>query len=202
MLDTRCEAVLMAADERPSDFNDGDAEEVTQDPFVRAHRSLALFRGESSLSSWLHCIALNLARHRYWYFFRRSRHLTESLDRAASPHGSTTVAELTPSPAPDPAREASYREFSAIVTECITRLNAPQQGILQLRAVQHQSYQAIARILAISPGTVKSRVFRARQNLRALLAKAYSSSSDSCQPPTNPWFESVRALPRASVPQH
>src|SRR4051812_30540799 len=50
--------------------NHADSEEIVQDTFIRAHRALATFRGESSLSVWLHRIALNLSHNRYWYFFR------------------------------------------------------------------------------------------------------------------------------------
>jgi lipopolysaccharide/colanic/teichoic acid biosynthesis glycosyltransferase len=55
--------------------NHADAEEITQDTFIRAHRGLLAFRGDSSLATWLHRIALNLARNRYWYFHRRRRHV-------------------------------------------------------------------------------------------------------------------------------
>src|SRR5579883_1178027 len=58
--------------------NHADAEEITQDTFIRAHRNLPRFRGDSSLATWLHRIAVNLARNRYWYFFRRKRHATLS----------------------------------------------------------------------------------------------------------------------------
>src|SRR6266700_1341121 len=60
--------------------NHADAEEIAQDTFIRAHRGLANFRGDSSLATWLHRIAVNLSRNRYWYFFRRRRHATLSLD--------------------------------------------------------------------------------------------------------------------------
>src|SRR5512133_607976 len=53
--------------------NRADAEEIAQDTFIRAHRGLSRFRGDSSLATWLHRIAVNLARNRYWYFFRHRR---------------------------------------------------------------------------------------------------------------------------------
>lgn len=57
-----------------------DAEEITQDTFLRAHRGLGCFRGDCSLATWLRSIAVNLPRNRYWYYFRRRRHATLWLD--------------------------------------------------------------------------------------------------------------------------
>src|SRR5438105_1019557 len=68
--------------------NHADAEEIAQDTFIRAHRGLATFRGDSSLATWLHRIAVNLARNRYWYFYRRRRHMTLSLDCPLNPESS------------------------------------------------------------------------------------------------------------------
>src|ERR1051326_2028008 len=74
--------------------NRADAEEITQDTFIRAHRGLGRFRGDSSLATWLHRIAVNLARNRYWYFFRRRRHATLSLDCPLSDETNATFTEL------------------------------------------------------------------------------------------------------------
>jgi len=180
--------------------NQADAEEIAQDTFVRAHRALATFRGEASLAVWLHTIALNLSRNRYWYSFRRKGHLTDSLDRPVSPESNATFADLIASNAPDPVREATRREFSSVVAECMTQLNANQRGILELRNVRQLSYHAIAQTMSIRPGTVKSRVARARRSLRALLLKAYSPGQATRPARTDSWFESVRPIGRMSGP--
>jgi RNA polymerase sigma-70 factor (ECF subfamily) len=172
--------------------NHADAEEIAQDTFIRAHRSLALFRGESSLAAWLHCITLNLARNRYWYFYRRRRHLTQSLDNTVGAESSTTYADLIASPAPGPAREAASREFSSEVTACMARLNPRQREILLLRNVRQLSYREISRLLGISIGTVKSRVARARENLRGLLIPVYADTAGPGLAPVLSWFESSR----------
>src|SRR3954462_1852028 len=81
--------------------NRADAEEITQDTFIRAHRGLGRFRGDSSLATWLHRIAVNLARNRYWYFFRRRRHATLSLDCPLGEDTNATFTALVASEAPD-----------------------------------------------------------------------------------------------------
>ena len=174
--------------------NHADAEEIAQDTFIRAHRSLALFRGESSLSAWLHCITLNLARNRYWYFFRRRRHTTQSLDCAISTNNQATYADLVASDAPGPIHEATTREFSTLVTECMAKLNARQREILMLRNVRQYTYEKIASVLGINLGTVKSRVGRARKELRLMLAKTYPEFDIDDSP--FEWFDQSRPSAR------
>ena len=153
--------------------NRADAEEIAQDTFIRAHRGLAHFRGDSSLAAWLYCITLNLSRNRYWYFFRRRRHAMLPLDTAIGEDNSATLANLVASDAPGPVREAVNNEFAASVTACTALLPPNQREILTLRNVQHQSYRHISRTLGIGIGTAKSRIARARCSLRVLLSKAY-----------------------------
>jgi RNA polymerase sigma-70 factor (ECF subfamily) len=152
--------------------NHADAEEVAQDTFIRAYRALADFRGESSLATWLHRIAVNLALNRYWYFFRRGRHLSQSLDSPLQEGGTATFADLVASDAPSPVREAITTEFTDLVAVCMTRLSADQNEILRLRTVLDRSYEDIAITLGVKVGTVKSRIARARQNLHTLMTDA------------------------------
>lgn len=166
--------------------NHADAEEITQDTFVRAHRGLANFRGDSSLSTWLYRIAINLARNRYWYFFRRRRHDAISLDCSLSEGNNATFADLVADGGHDPAQETIAREFSAVVDRCMDSLEAPHREILNLRNVLHRSYDEIAATLQINVGTVKSRIARARENLHLRLAEAVPEISSDASP--SEWF--------------
>ncbi len=177
--------------------NHADAEEIAQDTFIRAHRSLALFRGESSLSAWLHCITLNLARNRYWYFHRRRRHSTQSLDCPINADTQATFADLVACDTPDPVRAATSKEFSELVAECMANLNIQQREILLLRNVRQYSYEEIARALAIKIGTVKSRVGRARNELRLLLAKTCPEFNAEDSP--HEWFDPARPASREQI---
>jgi RNA polymerase sigma-70 factor (ECF subfamily) len=172
--------------------NHADAEEITQDTFVRAHLNLSRFRGESSLATWLHRIALNLARNRYWYFFRRKRHATLSLECPVGLEGDATVADLLAADAPDPSRESSREEFSNLVAACLEKLDPAHRRILALRVLQDRSYEEIAVELGINPGTVKSRIARAREKLRTLLAEACPEFAPDAAP--SDWFEPSRAV--------
>lgn len=102
-----------------------DAEEVAQDTFIRAHRSLSRFRGDSSLSTWLHRITINLSHNRHAYFFRRHRHETHSMDSPLNDRTQATFGDLVAATEPNPAREMANREFSELVTSCIESLSPP-----------------------------------------------------------------------------
>jgi len=170
--------------------NSADAEEIAQDTLIRAHRGLANFRGDASLATWLHRIALNLARNRYWYFFRRHRHATVSLDCSFSDDNQATFAELVATDAAGPARETVASEFAELVSDCMARLGTGPREILILRNTLHRSYGEIGRELGINIGTVKSRIARARESLRVLLTEACPDFGPDAQPVA--WFESVR----------
>ena len=177
--------------------NRADAEEIAQDTFIRAHRGLVRFRGDSSLATWLHRIAVNLSRNRYWYFFRRRRHSTLSLDCALGSENEATFAELIATDAPNPAQESTRTEFSALVSACMEQLDASHREILTLRNVLNRSYEEIATALNLNVGTVKSRIARARQNLRARLAEACPEFATDAEP--SEWFEPVRTFGRLAM---
>ena len=149
--------------------NRSDAEEVTQDVFIRAYKGLTNFRGESSLATWLYRIAMNLARNRYWHNFRRRRHATLSLDCPLGEDSSATLADQLAGDQCDPAQKCSWDEFTRLLSAALDRLEASHREILTMRTAQHLSYDDIATILRIRVGTVKSRLARAREQLRAQL---------------------------------
>jgi RNA polymerase sigma-70 factor (ECF subfamily) len=177
--------------------NDADAEEVAQDTFIRAHRGLANFRGDASLATWLYCIGLNLARNRYWYFFRRHQHATRSFDCAFSDENPATLASLVASSAPSPVQEATTSEFSTLIEQCMERLGPGHRDILTRRNILNCTYDEIAEALAISVGTVKSRIARARTNLRVLLARACPEFGSDALP--SQWFDPIRPCSRLEV---
>ena len=154
--------------------NQQDAEEVTQDAFIRAHRGLENFRGDASFSTWLYQIATNLAHNRYWYWFRRKRDFSVSLDQPLAIDGDLTFENVMPSECETPSQAAVTQEFVDRVAECMNHLGEKHREVLTLRNVQNMSYDAIARELDISVGTVKSRIARARDSLRDRMGSDFS----------------------------
>lgn len=146
--------------------NTQDAEEVTQDAFIRAHRGLENFRGDSSFSTWLYQIATNLARNRYWYWWRRKRDKSVSFDQPVGTDSTTTLGEIFPAEIESPEDIAITNEFKDRVAAAMELLNEKHREALILRNVRNMSYEEIADALQISIGTVKSRIARARESLR------------------------------------
>ncbi len=151
--------------------NHEDAEEVTQDTFLRARRGLENFRGDAAFSTWLYQIATNLAHNRYWFWWRRGRHAAVSLDAATSAHSDLTLAELLPDEEPDPGKKAVTQELVERVEAAMERLSPSHREILTLRNVRDLSYEEIAALLDLSLGTVKSRIARAREALKQVLGE-------------------------------
>lgn len=153
--------------------NPQDAEEVTQDAFIRAHRGLQNFRGDAAFSTWLYQIATNLARNRYWYWWRRKRDKTISFDQPVSDENDTPLSEVYSAELETPEDATVTQELVDRIAYGMEKLGAKHREILILRNVKNLSYEEIAAILNISVGTVKSRIARAREALRAKLGEEF-----------------------------
>ena len=154
--------------------NQADAEEIVQDTFVRAYRSLHKFRGDSSLSTWLHRITINLSRNRHWYFFRRRRQSSFSMNCPLSEDSEKTLADIIADENPTAEENLVQSEFLRIINECRQRLRTTHREILELLIDEHFTYEEIAQALCLDLGTVKSRVARARSVLQRLVEKEFS----------------------------
>jgi RNA polymerase sigma-70 factor (ECF subfamily) len=154
--------------------NREDAEEVTQDAFIRAHRGLDKFRGDASFSTWLYQIATNLAHNRYWYWFRRKREASVSIDQPLVSDSTLTLEQILPAEEADPLDATLAQEFVDRVSLCMQELNKKHREVLVLRNVKNLSYEEIADELEISVGTVKSRIARARDALKGLMGEDFA----------------------------
>lgn len=138
-----------------------DAVEVAQDAFVNIYRHMAEFRGDCEFTTWLHQIVVNLARNKHRWWQRRGRESMVSFDDPDRPQ----VAAAGDSP----SATAAQTEFAQRLSEEMGRLPQKFREVLVLRNVEELTYDEIAVALGCSVGTVKSRIARARDQLRRMM---------------------------------
>ncbi len=146
--------------------NEQDACDLSQEAFLKAYTNLSAFRGDSKFSSWLYRMTTNLCLD---FLRRRSRQKTVLLTYDTDDGGENFLQ--IPDNAPSPEAEAERRELRDAVRQGLSELPESQREILLLREIGQLSYEEIARQLALEPGTVKSRIFRARKRLCEILIK-------------------------------
>jgi RNA polymerase sigma-70 factor (ECF subfamily) len=139
-----------------------DARDIVQDAFVQAYTKLNTFRGSSKFYTWLYRIAFNLAMSH-----ARRQRPTRSLERARDVFGGEPVDGR-----PMPEANLTQREQVTLVHTALAALNPEYRQILVLRELEGCRYDEIAEILELPAGTVRSRLFRARLQLRDQLAPA------------------------------
>lgn len=146
----------------------GDREEaldLSQEVFMRVFRTLHRFRGQSSLRTWIFRIVINQARNRQRSWRRRQRSSQVSLDQHIREHGDLVLGAS----ASTPDHELSRKELGVRLHRALQHLPFDQRTALVLREIEGLRYDEIAFSLGLPVGTVKSRLTRARQALRAEL---------------------------------
>ena len=136
-----------------------EAEEIAQETFLRAHRALPEFRGEARLSTWLYAIASRLCLNR---LAAPERRLAQADDDALA---------AAPSREPDAAAALERAELDGALRDAIAALPDERRIVVILRDLEGLSYEEIAEALALEPGTVRSRLHRARMDLKAKLER-------------------------------
>jgi RNA polymerase sigma-70 factor, ECF subfamily len=135
-----------------------DAQDAAQDTFLKAYKGLKDFRPDASLSTWLYRIAVNTCLdHR-----KKFRH--DPLN------GEEVPVDL---PSPDPSPEGSYhaKKNAEVLRAALRKLPEKLRSAIVLREIEGLSYEEIASVLDISMGTVKSRIARARDELRVVFQR-------------------------------
>jgi len=144
--------------------------EVVQDAFVSAYKAIGKFRGEAKFSTWMHTIVVNHSKNRLQQLRTRFHREGPSIDDPLENEEGSSPREF-PSPNPSAAEELERKEIHATVQGCIESLELEFREVLVLRDIQGLSYDEIRDILKIPDGTVKSRLFRARDAVKDCLER-------------------------------
>ena len=146
--------------------NREDAQDMAQEAFLKAYNSLSSFRGDSKFSSWLYRIVSNVCLD---FRRRQSRRPSASLT-VEDDDGETLQLDIADeSQSPETLLERKLTRDA--VRRGLQELPEEQRQILLLREIEGLSYDEIAEAMDLEPGTVKSRIFRARKKLCAFLLK-------------------------------
>lgn len=150
----------------------GDAADAVQEVFLKVFRNIKGFKGESSLKTWMFRIAFSEILNRLRWWKRRRRYATMSLDDDDM-NGNGVKYKLRDS-RPTPEQALQSREQEREIQQALANLSSDHRSIIILRDIEGFSYGEIADVLGISDGTVKSRLARARADLKKTLMKYLS----------------------------
>ena len=142
--------------------NADDAQDVVQEAFIHAYQSLASFKGDSQFFTWLYRIAINAA-----ISSKRKRRLVLSIDAARNGESFPEPEDLSREAKPSHAIES--HEQSQHVQEALSKLSIEHRMVLILKDMEGEKYETMAELLQVPIGTIRSRLHRARLELRELL---------------------------------
>lgn len=145
--------------------NNEDARDLAQEIFLKAFRSIGGFRGKSSFYTWLHQIGVNMTIN---FLKKRGRRFQMSLDDVDSNiQNDKEFLELTASS--DPVREANLSELQRRLNESMMKLSLEHRTVVTMFDIQGLPHAEISKVLGVSEGTVRSRLFYAHRQLQNYL---------------------------------
>lgn len=147
--------------------NHDDANDLAQEAFIRAFRSIGKFRGQSSFYTWIYRIAVNLTLN----FLKKSgKRRNFSLDDTdSSIHRDPVLIDLFHEDTPE--RGAGISELRQKIHRALQELTPNHRTVVVMHDIENMTHGEIAKILGINEGTVRSRLFYARRQLQALLSE-------------------------------
>lgn len=149
--------------------NPSECQDVVQDSFIKAYRALPGFRGESQFYTWMYRIAVNTAKNHLASQKRRPSADVE-LDDAEFIEGGIYVQSND-----TPEHELLREELAKVVSKALAQLPEEIRQAITLREMEGLSYEEIAEVMNSPVGTVRSRIFRAREAIDARLRPLYES---------------------------
>jgi RNA polymerase sigma-70 factor (ECF subfamily) len=152
----------------------GEIEDVAQEAFIKAYRALPQFRGESAFYTWLYRIAINTARN--WLAQNNRRPSTPSAQE--NEEGETFDATDNLTDSSNPESEMASRQIADTVNKAINDLPEDLRNAIVMREIDGMSYEDIAESMSCPIGTVRSRIFRAREAIATRLRPLLGDTGD------------------------
>jgi RNA polymerase sigma-70 factor, ECF subfamily len=151
-----------------------EAEDVTQEAFIKAYRALPSFRGDSAFYTWLYRIGINTAKN-YLVSLGRRPPTTTQFDAEESEdfEGSSLLQDVN-----TPENELMSKQVAGVVNSSLLKLPEDLRTALTLREIEGLSYEEISEVMSCPIGTVRSRIFRAREIIAANLRPLLGTSND------------------------
>jgi RNA polymerase sigma factor (sigma-70 family) len=146
--------------------NHEDANDLAQESFIKAYQALKSFKGGSSFYTWLYRIAVNKTIN-FLKQRKNRQHLSLNDLDFNTEHDPDLVALISEK---TPRREAGLTELQEKLNAALLKLSEPHRLVVVLHDVQGMSHEEIAKVMDCNIGTVRSRLFYARQQLQAMLA--------------------------------
>jgi len=146
--------------------NHEDANDLVQDTFIKAFKSLNSFRGQSSFYTWVYRIAVNRTINFVKRRKNRNQYSLDDLDSSiqTDPDLVEMMSHVTP------RREVALMELHERLNEALQKLSEPHRVVVTMHDIQGMTHADIAKVIGCSEGTVRSRLFYARQQLQGLLS--------------------------------
>jgi len=150
--------------------NAEDAEDVAQEVFISVFKNIYSFRGDAKFSTWLYRVAANHCKNRIKYLARRHDRQKDQFDETID-RDQASGALMGPSSSPRPDARLETLELEQVMRAAIQSLDENQRLLVVLRDIEELSYEEICAITELPQGTVKSRLHRARVELRKKMTK-------------------------------
>ncbi len=154
-----------------------EAEDLAQEVFVQVFKAIDQFRGDSKLSTWIFRIAVNLCKNRIKYLARRKTDAQEELGERLERSAFTSARGVSVGEIGRPDELVEGMQLERIVKAAIEQVEPDFREVLILRDVEDLSYEEIGAITGLAEGTVKSRIHRARAQLKSLVEQALGDAS-------------------------
>ncbi|HZK28140.1 MAG TPA: sigma-70 family RNA polymerase sigma factor [Thermoclostridium sp.] len=147
--------------------NPDDAQELSQDAFVRAFTSISKFRGDSKFSTWMYRITVNVCTD---FLRKRNKTISLSIEQGAAVGEDERPLQIEED-GPGPSELSEKKQLKELVRDAMDSLSDEHREVLVLRDLMDMPYKDIANTLNVNEGTIKSRINRARENLKKIITQ-------------------------------